>query len=79
MNIRVMIKCTEDDRAQVERDMNRELKLLFDKYDIGMPFPQIVVNQPVQKKQATAKDKANSARFREEQREATKDMKEDEK
>ena len=79
VNIRVMMQCAETDRAQVERDMNRELKLLFDKHDISMPFPQIVVNQPGEKKQATAKEKADSARFREEQREATKDMKEDEK
>ena len=79
VNIRVMVKCTEDDRAQVERDLNRELKLLFDKYDIGMPFPQIVVNQPTEKKKATKKEQADSARFREEQREATKDIKEDEK
>ena len=74
-----MVQCAETDRAQVERDMNRELKLLFDKHDIGMPFPQIVVNQPVEKKKATAQEKADSARFREEQREATKDIKEDEK
>ncbi len=73
------MQCAEADRAQVERDMNRELKLLFDKYDIGMPFPQIVVNQPAEKKKATAKEKADSARFREQQREATKGIKEDEK
>ena len=79
VNIRVMVQCAETDRAQVERDMNRELKLLFDKHDIGMPFPQIVVNQPVEKKKATAQEKADSARFREEQREATKGIKEDEK
>ncbi len=79
VNIRVMVQCAEADRAQVERDMNRELKLLFDKYDIGMPFPQIVVNQPAEKKKATAKEKADSARFREQQREATKGIKEDEK
>ncbi len=79
VDIRVMVKCAEADRAQVERDLNREIKLLFDKYDIGMPFPQIVVNQPVGKKEATAQEKADSARFREEQREATRGIKEDEK
>ena len=78
VNIRVVVQCSENDRGQVERDMNRELKLLFDKYDIAMPFPQIVVNKPEKKRRATAQEKADSARFREEQREATRDIKEDE-
>jgi moderate conductance mechanosensitive channel len=78
VNIRVVVQCSENDRGQVERDMNRELKLLFDKYDIAMPFPQIVVNKPEKKRRATEQEKADSARFREEQREATRDIKEDE-
>ena len=39
-------KCSEDDIYQVQRDMNRQFKLLFDKNNITIPFPQIVVNQP---------------------------------
>ncbi len=39
-------KCREEDVYQVQRDMNRELKLLFDQNKINIPFPQIVLNQP---------------------------------
>ena len=37
-------KCKEEDIYQVQRDMNREIKLLFEKYDINIPFPQVVFN-----------------------------------
>ncbi len=39
-------KCQESDLYTVQRAMNRELKLLFDRHDIGIPFPQVTVNQP---------------------------------
>ena len=78
VNIRIMAQCAETDRGQVERDLNRAIKLLFDKYDIGIPFPQVVVNKPVEKKIATYAEKRDAARFYEEQREASKEIKEDE-
>ena len=78
VNIRIMVQCAESDRAQVERDLNRAIKLLFDKHDIGIPFPQVVVNQPVEKKTATFAEKRDAARFYEEQREASKEIKEGE-
>ncbi len=39
-------KCKEEDVYQVQRDLNRELKLMFDQNNINVPFPQIVLNQP---------------------------------
>lgn len=39
-------KCHEEDVYQVQRDLNRELKLMFDQNNINVPFPQIVLNQP---------------------------------
>lgn len=39
-------KCKEEDLYQVQRDLTRELKLLFDANNINIPFPQVVVNQP---------------------------------
>ncbi len=41
--------CKEEDIYQVQRDMNRQLKLLFDANDITIPFPQVVVNPPSNK------------------------------
>ncbi len=78
VNIRIMVQCAEKNRAQVERDLNRAIKLLFDKHDIGIPFPQVVVNQPTEKRTATLSEKLDAARFYEEQREASRDIKEGE-
>ena len=37
--------CKEEDIYQTQRDINRELKLLFDKNNINIPVTQITVNQ----------------------------------
>lgn len=47
-------KCKEEDIYQVQRDLNRELKLMFDRNNINVPFPQVTLNQP------TSFDKSNS-------------------
>ena len=70
-------KCQEDDIYQVQRDMNREIKVMFDNNDIEIPFNQLVVHMEeddnssnkVSKKDAK---KANS--FNEEQKELSKDI-----
>lgn len=38
--------CKEEDIYQVQRDLNREIKLVSDANNINIPFPQIVVNTP---------------------------------
>ena len=43
--IRILTECREADRFQLERDMNRELRLIFERHGINIPFPQIVVNR----------------------------------
>ena len=71
-------KCREEDIFQVQRDMNRELKLLFDANDIGIPFPQMVVNQPATFNARTTKRMETGARdFLEEQKEQSKGMEEE--
>ena len=43
--VRVAAKCEEKNRYDVTRALNRELKLLFDRKGINIPFPQVVVHQ----------------------------------
>jgi len=42
--IRVFAKTEESKKYQVTRDLNRAMKLLFDKNQIEIPFPQMVVH-----------------------------------
>lgn len=72
--IRFVANCDEGARYQVERDMNRQFKLLFEKNNINIPFPQIVVNQPVSFENATAKERREAANFVEEQKELSKNI-----
>lgn len=70
--IRVMVLCTESDRVQMGRDLNREMKLIFDKYDINIPFPQVVVNEPTEAKKASEWEKRRADKFNRSQKELSK-------
>ncbi len=72
-------KCKEEDIYQVQRDLNRELKLMFDENNINVPFPQIVLNQPpvFDTKKTTRKMEAGAREFVEEQKELSKDIEEE--
>ncbi|MBC2889795.1 mechanosensitive ion channel domain-containing protein [Gordonibacter massiliensis (ex Traore et al. 2017)] len=74
VNIRIVVQCAETDRLQLERDLNREMKLIFDKHDIGIPFPQVVINQPTEFKKATEWEKRSADQFNEEQKAAAKEL-----
>ena len=78
VNIRITVQCAEADRAQLSRDLNREMKILFDKYDINIPFPQVVLNQPREYIQATESEKRRADAFNQSQKELSKEMKEEE-
>ena len=70
--LRFVANCEEDARYQVERDLNRQFKLLFDKYNINIPFTQVVVNEPVKFEDATTHQKKKAEQFVEEQKELSK-------
>ena len=70
--IRFVANCDEDAKYQVERDMNRQFKLLFDKNNINIPFAQVVVNQPNTFEDVTKKQKRDAEKFVEEQKELSK-------
>ena len=70
--LRFVANCEEDTRYQVERDLNRQFKLLFDKYNINIPFTQVVVNQPIEFTDATNRERMKAGEFVEEQKELSK-------
>ena len=70
--IRFAASCDEGTRYQVERDMNRQFKLLFDQYNINIPFPQVVVNQPISFENATDTQQKEAKNFVKEQKELSK-------
>ena len=55
--IRIYAKCNEAKKYQVVRDLNREMKLLFDKNKIQIPFPQLVIHQETNVKKEKAEPK----------------------
>ena len=74
-------KCKEEDIFQVQRDMNRAFKLLFDENGINIPFPQIVLNQAKESAPTPNKKQRQAAQeFVEEQKElsAGLELKDDE-
>lgn len=69
--IRLLAKCSENDKFQVERDLNREIKMLFDANNVNIPFDQIVVNYRDENEkfeEATKKEVELAKKFVEEQR-----------
>ena len=76
VNLRFFAMTEEDDKFQVERDLNRAFKLLFDKNNINIPFPQVVVNQPVEFAKATAAEKKLANEFVEVQKEVSSGIEE---
>ena len=72
VNLKFIAKCEEGARYQVERDLNRQFKLVFDKNNINIPFPQVVVNEPVTFEDATKHEQKKANEFVEEQKELSK-------
>ncbi len=48
-------KCKEEDFFQVQRDMNREIRLLFAEENVHIPFPQVDVHYPDQEEKPQTK------------------------
>ena len=73
VNIRLLAKCSENDKYQVERDINRQIKLLFDKYNINIPFNQVVVSyrEDSSRPEVTSQEIKTANKFVNEQRELT--------
>lgn len=45
VKLRIIAECYEGELFQTERDLNRQIKLLFDKNKINIPFTQVVLHE----------------------------------
>ncbi len=45
VTLRLVAQCPEDQKFQTQRDINRQIKLIFDDNDVKIPFSQVVVHQ----------------------------------
>lgn len=65
VNLLVVAQCAEGDRAQVQRDLNRELYLVFNKHNINVPFPQVTVSylKDEEDKKLTLREKREAEQF----------------
>ncbi|MCR5185450.1 MAG: mechanosensitive ion channel family protein [Bacilli bacterium] len=77
VNLLFVAKCKENDIYQVQRDLNREIKILFDDNNINIPFNQVVVHMGEEDKPkeiVTKKTIKKVEEFSEEQKELSKDI-----
>ena len=69
-------KCQEDDIYQVQRDMNREIKIMFDNNNIEIPFNQLVVHmgEDADQDKVSKRDIKKAEDFNKEQKELSDDI-----
>ncbi len=77
VKLRVVAQCKEDAKFQTQRDINRQLKLIFDANDISIPYQQVVLHQAV-KKSGQKNSNVNTDEFVLEQNELSKNLDDDE-
>ena len=77
VTIKIVAKCLEADRFQVERDLNREYRRLLTENNIDISYNQVVINYPQEKNyKVTNKDKREATAFANEQKELSQNMEE---
>ena len=69
VTVKIVAKCHEDDRFQVERDLMREYRAILTKEGIDISYPQVVINQASKSNiKVSKKGKVNANEFAEEQK-----------
>lgn len=76
VNLLFVAKCKEEDLYQVQRDLNREIKIVFDDNGINIPFPQMTLSyeQQADNSLVTNKVKKQVEEFVDEQKDLSKDI-----
>ena len=69
VTVKIVAKCHEDDRFQVERDLMREYRAILTHEGIDISYPQVVINQASKSNiKVSKKGKVNANEFAEEQK-----------
>ncbi len=78
IELRFVAKTEEENRYQVERDLRRQIKLIFDRNNISIPFQTVTISNFVESdsSELTKKQKKTVKDFVEEQKELSKDINE---
>lgn len=75
VNLLFVAKCKEADIYQVQRDLNREIKIVFDDNNVNIPFPQVTVSYDQANDESVSKSvKREADKFVEEQKELSKNI-----
>jgi small conductance mechanosensitive channel len=77
VTIKIVAKCKEEDRFQVQRDLLREYRMLLTENGIDIAFPQVVMHQAQAQEYAVSKGEKKSAQaFVDKQRELSEGLEE---
>lgn len=75
INYFFVAKCDENNIYQVQRDLNRELRIMFFKEGVDISYDRVVVHKAEEKKEVVSKKESKKAeKFIEEQKELSKDL-----
>ena len=75
VNLLFMAKCKEPDIYQVQRDLNREIKIVFDDNNIDIPFPQVTISYLKENNSdVSSQEKKKAEKFVEKQKDLSKDI-----
>ena len=77
VTIKIVAKCLEEDRFQVERDLNREYRRILRENNIDISYPQVVINYSRERDvELTRSERRDADAFATQQREASKNIEE---
>jgi small conductance mechanosensitive channel len=79
VTIKIVAKCLEEDRFQVERDIRRAYRQVLVDNNIDIAYPQVVLNYPTEKEySSTKKTKKDAKNFNDLQKQLSKDLEDQE-
>ena len=76
VELKLIARALENDKYQAERDLRRQIKLIFDKHNIDIPFQTVTISNFVEEKtqKVSHYQKEKAKEFVEEQKELSQDI-----